>query len=237
MAFLWRYRWSQMLVCFFWLAGCSSQPEKVAIDENIEPEVEKVAPLPRGKVDVSGLLWSAERSLADDRLITPEHDNAYDRFRAVLLLEPGNAKAEAGIQQIVVRYMQLARDAASRNDYDLAKQRIAKAQLILPDNAALTDLYEEFAHQQAAHRTQFKQDGSLVLSREDMRLRDDGVVRRIKALTQQMSESGETMLIVARTDEEGRWIYKQMRKAIPSFRPRGDIKLGSPTRIVLQPPI
>jgi hypothetical protein len=42
-------------------------------------------------------------------------------------------------------------------------------------------------------------------------------------------------LIIARTDNEGRWIYQKMREVDPEFRVRGDIKLGSPPRVVLVP--
>ena len=47
--------------------------------------------------------------------------------------------------------------------------------------------------------------------------------------------SNSLAMIIARTDVEGRWVYQKMREAAPGYRVRGDIKLGSPVRIILEP--
>ena len=52
-----------------------------------------------------------------------------------------------------------------------------------------------------------------------------------------MKNSGEFVLITSRTDDEGRWIYRQMQEAVPGYLVRGDIQLGSPPRVTLLPPL
>jgi hypothetical protein len=56
-------------------------------------------------------------------------------------------------------------------------------------------------------------------------------------VAQRVRESDETVLILARTDAEGRWIYKVMRESVGEYRIRGDIRITREPALVLQPPI
>lgn len=64
---------------------------------------------------------------------------------------------------------------------------------------------------------------------------DPKILARIAEVTNKVKETNSLVMIVARTDIEGRWIYQKMREAAPGYRVRGDIKLGSPVRIILEP--
>ncbi len=52
---------------------------------------------------VSALLSGAEEDLARDRLTSPAGANAWEKYQAVLALEPGHKKASAGLDSIIGR--------------------------------------------------------------------------------------------------------------------------------------
>jgi len=80
-------------------------------------------------MQVADYLAKAEVRLSEDKLLTPPEDNADYFFGQVLLLEPENLAAQAGLQRVIA-----ARAAAS---IKLAQLRLANLQLSSPaeDNA------------------------------------------------------------------------------------------------------
>jgi hypothetical protein len=46
-------------------------------------------------------------------------------------------------------------------------------------------------------------------------------------------QTDQFVLIIARNDTEGRWVYQQLRNAVPGYLVRGDIRIGSPARVKL----
>ncbi len=73
------------------------------------------------RIRIIGLLNNAKLALAESRLMSPADDNAYDRYRSVLKLDPSNAKAKSGLRTVAVRYVSLA-DASIGNG-DVAQAR------------------------------------------------------------------------------------------------------------------
>ncbi|MFC6981009.1 hypothetical protein [Microbulbifer taiwanensis] len=59
----------------------------------------------------------------------------------------------------------------------------------------------------------------------------------LRGAAQRIRRGELRVIIVARNDAEGRWIYQQLREAVPGYRVRGDIKLGSPPRLLLIQPV
>ena len=92
---------------------------------------------------IAELLSLGEQSLDDYRLLTPEDDNAYAYFNAVLRLDPASEDARAGIREIVDLYLILARKAAGRGANDRAGRYIDRALSIQPGNRALLALKED----------------------------------------------------------------------------------------------
>jgi len=82
---------------------------------------------------VARLLTEAERALAANRLTTPVGDNAVDRFRSVLELEPDNAAAKDGLMRIAEKYVSMARRSAGRGDFANAESFLAKAESLESD--------------------------------------------------------------------------------------------------------
>jgi len=54
------------------------------------------------------MLNNAKLALEESRLMPPADDNAYDRYRSVLKLDPSNARAKSGLRTVAVRYVSLA---------------------------------------------------------------------------------------------------------------------------------
>lgn len=76
------------------------------------------------------LLHEARLALLNDRLTDPVSDNAYTRFQSVLLLDPAHHEALAGVQSIVARYMEFARETNQRGELNQAENYLSKAKLI-----------------------------------------------------------------------------------------------------------
>lgn len=184
------------------------------------------------------LLLNGEYTLSRDQLLTPANDNAYDFFRAVLKLDPDNQRAKGGLQGIVMRYVDLARQAAARGNYSQATSMLNNARIVDPDNllikevsAALTEQIKS-APPVAPYRggaNEFLLEASL-LGKDDPR-----ILARLTEIAQKLQATDSLAMIIARSDVEGRWIYQKMREAVPGYRVRGDIKLGGPPRVQLVP--
>jgi hypothetical protein len=86
---------------------------------------------------VSALLALAEQDLAKLRLTSPAGANAMERYRAVLALEPDNARALEGLDRIVERYLELARRAQGKEDLAQAATFLERARQVSPQHPAL----------------------------------------------------------------------------------------------------
>ena len=86
------------------------------------------------------LLSLGQQSISDYHLLTPEDDNAYGYFQAVLSRDPANEDAHAGIQEIVDTYVLLTRKAVNRHDYDRAREYLDRGLSIQPGNREMLAL-------------------------------------------------------------------------------------------------
>ncbi|GAB3110322.1 N-acetylglucosaminyltransferase [Aestuariicella hydrocarbonica] len=231
------------------LSGCSTQ---VAEPKSLPAEsLAAAAPLPekpRGPTlqeQVEELLRDAERAMSADRLMSPENDNAYDRYKAVLLLQPSNEQARSGLQQMVVRYVQLGRGALRASQISQAKIYASRAHYLDADNRLLHELEREIglASERAlvalasVDAGEPASENEYPLNISALNRRDDEVKEVLSEVASRVKLSDEALLIVARNDAEGRWLYKEMKKAAGGYRIRGDIKVGKRPKIVVFPPI
>jgi serine/threonine-protein kinase len=81
----------------------------------------------RDRIRIIGLLSNAKIALAENRLMSPAGDNAYERYRSVLSMDPANLKARAGLREVALRYLGLANASAARGDTDQARTFLARA--------------------------------------------------------------------------------------------------------------
>nr|WP_324258111.1 hypothetical protein [Cellvibrio fontiphilus] len=184
------------------------------------------------------LLLNGEYTLSRDQLLTPANDNAYDFFRAVLKLDPENQRAKGGLQGIVMRYVDLARQAAARGNYTQATTMLNNARIVDPNNLLIKEVSSALAEQiKSAPPVQPYRGGAneFLLDANLLGKDDPQILARITEIAQKLKATDSLAMIIARTDVEGRWIYQKMREAVPGYRVRGDIKLGSPPRVQIVP--
>lgn len=86
---------------------------------------------------VNLLLTGADANLAALRLTSPKDDNAVDKYRQVLVLDNDNAQANAGLNNVVERYIALADEASAAGDFDKAGAFLDRAAFVVPDAANL----------------------------------------------------------------------------------------------------
>lgn len=221
------------------LAACAGPQVEPAKPENVQvpaPEPE-LTPAQRRAQHISDLLYSADRALARDRLISPGYDNAYDRYRSVLLLDSENRAATLGLQSIVLRYLDMARSAAQRSRFDEAETYLNRAASVLPEDAAVQELV-------AQQREAIEKPASRPVSGESVALDSQALSQRSESMKAELADlarrakvNENMVLIVASTDAQGRWIYQTMREAVAGYLLRGDIQIGHPARIEFLPPL
>ncbi|HER26535.1 MAG TPA: hypothetical protein ENI69_05455 [Rhodospirillales bacterium] len=88
---------------------------------------------------VSRLLALAEADLSDNRLLAPEGNNAFERYKEILSIDKANQQALAGISAIVKRYLQLSATAIGAGLYTRADKFLQKAERVSPDDIAILE--------------------------------------------------------------------------------------------------
>ncbi len=135
------------LIALLLIASNGGEPETTKIDETIAPDGRKIDPVvdkvippppPLAPAEADDRIYSLLARAADDlvalRLTTPKNNNAYDKYRTVLLLDPSNTTAQRGVDQIVEKYIQLADRSVQNNDFSAARGHIERAASIQPDH-------------------------------------------------------------------------------------------------------
>jgi tRNA A-37 threonylcarbamoyl transferase component Bud32 len=81
----------------------------------------------RDRLQIIGLINNARRALEENRLMSPAGDNAFDRYRKVLELDPSDVRAREGLRDIATRYVSLAEGALDRGDRAAARDFVERA--------------------------------------------------------------------------------------------------------------
>lgn len=179
---------------------------------------------------LADILYAARTAYEDNRLMSPAGDNAYDRFIEVLQLDPGNEVAMQGIRDIVQRYIDLADAATALGKFTEAGGLLARAASLDPEQSGLAAAR---ARLESARRNKID---TYELDPEGLRSQSLEMMTRLGDIAQQIMRNEATFLINARSDDEGRWIYKVMREAVGGYRLRGNIDIsGTPTILVTVP--
>lgn len=184
------------------------------------------------------LLLNGEYTLMQNQLLTPANDNAYMYFAKALALDPDNARAKGGMQGIVMRYVDLARQAAARENYGAAKAHLDSARKVDPRNLLIKEVDEGLRAQMAASPKIEPYKGGrdeYLLDHAHLGTDNPALKATLAEVATRVKKEDALAMIVARTDVEGRWIYQQMRAAVPGYLVRGDIQLGSPARVKIVP--
>jgi TPR repeat protein/curved DNA-binding protein CbpA len=98
---------------------------------------------------VDALLAQGEADLRTGKLLAPAEDNAVDRFRSVLNIEPGNDYAKDGIRRTALAGIQIAEASFRQKDFPRADQLFDDAAQIAPWEQAVRErqkkLYSKYS--------------------------------------------------------------------------------------------
>lgn len=189
-------------------------------------EPEPVSPV------ILDLLDKGQKAVQAFRLTKPKDNNARDYFQQVLDLDPDNQAALEGMKSIGARYLVLAQSATTKAEISKAEGYLKLADQFQGDPQVAARIRSEIeavlAHELASHP-----DNEYPLNRRDLKSRNEGMVDKLHEIAREAAELKSRLLIIARTDAEGRWIYQMMREAIKSYRLRGNIEVGAKPKVVL----
>ncbi|WP_193432819.1 N-acetylglucosaminyltransferase [Microbulbifer mangrovi] len=227
------------LVLLTVLGGCATQPPPAAPPKPVPPP-KPAGPSPEEirQRAVQHFLGRAERAQREGFITMPAGASAYDFYLQVLQLDPGNTQAAAGIQILVMDLVARARDALRQRAFGQVRSLLNTADEISPGNPLSKEVRAQLQREQQRARQDVTLDGpgaqTVPLAASELNARSDAMVQMLTSVAQRIREHQLRVIIVARTDAEGRWVYSQLRQAVPGFRVRGDIKLGNPPRLLLQ---
>jgi hypothetical protein len=94
------------------------------------------------RVRVVGMLRGAETALADNRLQSPKGNNAYEKYIAVLEIDPSNADAKRGLYVVSSRYLSLAESSIRSGKLDQARDYLTRAATVTADHSDLARVRE-----------------------------------------------------------------------------------------------
>ena len=137
------------------LQSCAIQDQEPAVGEGVAPgevNISTITTLDHAEVYareedtdrqriIADLLFEGLQALDADRLLTPVDDNAHARFKRVLAYDPSNEIAHQGLDDIVIRYVELAGDASRQGLFSDAELMIERAQFVDEDHPAITQAW------------------------------------------------------------------------------------------------
>ena len=101
---------------------------------------------------VSALLSGAEEDLSRDRLTSPAGANAWEKYQAVLALEPGHRVATAGLDSIIGRYVSKFDASLRGKDFDDAEGYVSRIQSVYADAPVLSELEDRLSEARETER-------------------------------------------------------------------------------------
>jgi len=107
------------------------EPVTGSKNEYIDAEAEKIK-------KIEELLAGAEQNLKELRLTTPAGNNAVEKYRSVLALDPGNINAVNGIDRVVDEYIELMDHALIDNNIPTAHNYLHKGEHVNPEHSGLS---------------------------------------------------------------------------------------------------
>ena len=212
------------------LAGCQieSPPPQTAPDAGSPPVGEPSAmPAPAAAAAVQRLLERARLAFDAHHLTSPAENSAFALYGEVLRLDPGNDDARWGLEKIVERYVRFALEAIERRQFPRARSMLARARLVDASHPAIEPTEQQLRLLENAKRDRMQLDPEALAQRSaalESALRNLGV--RAKASSCQVT-------INARSDAEGRWIYRQLNSASGETRVRASLEIASPPSVEL----
>lgn len=175
-------------------------------------------------------LYKGDTALAEDRLTSPEGDNAVFYFHKVLRQVPEHPEAYTGMEKVFDRYLELARQAKHRGEYSKALQLLDRAEAVVIPTRISTALRDEIITAQQAARarsraqsgkplTQAEKDEGIeyLLSIQGLNEKDKKIRDRLKLIAEHVVTIKGRVRIEGRDEVETRWIEGQLKSAVPKY--------------------
>ena len=230
------------LLCVLLLGSCQtpavestpgeSRPANEALDIRVLSDAEVYSGSDSADISrmIPDILYAALQALSEDRLLTPVDDNAHGRFKRVLAMDPKNELALEGLQDIVVRYLQLAGEAMNRGIFDEAETLLGRARFVDPSHPGIASAAEALRLEMNSNDLFFK------LDYPNYSVRSELAQNELADIARQARKHEAFFLITAPNDDLARWMVSVMREAVNGYRLRGNIELSSRLGIRLRMP-
>ena len=132
-----------------------------------------------------------------------------------------------GLQRIVDRYLDLADDALTAGDSARASRFLGRAAQVLPGHAGIAHMRVRLASLEHARTN------SIALDATGVREQHPAVSEQLLAIGTRAKQAGQRIVITARSDREGRWLYQRLNAA-PGPRLRSELRIGRAPALTLQ---
>ena len=101
--------------------------------------------------DFQALLNIAKLQFGNKKLTSPSGDNAYETYHAILSMDPNNADAIKGVDDIHARYVSWGKHYENSNDLKRAKYFYSKALEIYPHDQAIKESIRKLSHKKTTN--------------------------------------------------------------------------------------
>lgn len=237
------YAGSLVAVIAMLTMGCQYFPQQQQAPVEARTTPKAAAPAPQASArdrTIARLLSDADYALSRNQLLTPVQDNAFDRYQSVLIMDPLNTRAKVGLQAVSLRYVELARNSIGRGQFAQAREYLDNAAGIDPSSQIVAEtrqyLRRQMAAQPATPTASYKPGpGEHLLDVGGLTRKSPEIIAQLGQLAKKAQDTGELVIIHARNDAEGRWIYSTMRDSLEDFLLRGDIRIAKQPRIQFVP--
>ncbi len=201
------------------ISGCT-----VTLPPDPKPPPVAVAVATAG-AKIQQLLSSADTAIEQNRLTTPLEDNAFDRYKQVLSLDPSNKLAIDGINRIVERYLAWALDHAERSSLKRARHYVSLATGIDPVHPNIQPVVNKINGQKDKVVRVFKLDSNAI--------RDHSVdPAQLETIAAKIQRNRAFITIRAPDDRSGRWLYQELNRRV-DFRVEAKFERNSKASVSL----
>ena len=185
----------------------------------------KPPPVDLTGVKIQQLLSAADVAIQNNQLTTPADDNALDRYKLVLTLNPSNTVAIAGINRIVERYLAWALDQAERSNLKKARYFVSLAEGIDPSHPNIKPVVNKINDQEDRVVNVFQLDATSV--------RNQSVdPDRFATIAASIQRHRSFITIRAPDDRSGRWLYQELNRQV-DFRIEARFEINSKPSVSL----
>jgi serine/threonine protein kinase len=170
----------------------STDMDSMVIEPSIDPGEDQISETDKQQLIVDQLLTGARDDISALRLTTPVGNNAVEKYRKVLSMDPGNTEAIYGLDRVADEYLQLMNNALNNSDLVHAEDYLNKVIRINPDHPGITSARERLDAartariQKSKENTTEKQDA--VIDRPKERPQKNLVPARERRIMQDLGE-------------------------------------------------